>query len=91
MSDSISLELAQTSTIAQAESLLKELREVFILGRSVDVDASKVEKVDTAIIQLLVSLKKSLDSDHHQLRIVEPSEHFKMAIETSGLNSFFEL
>jgi anti-anti-sigma regulatory factor len=91
MDELLTIELASNVTIAKAEDLLKEFREVFILGRSIKIDASKVEKIDTACLQLIASLKKSLELDKHGLLIENASDTFRNSVAAVALTDYFEL
>ncbi len=91
MEESLKIELEASITIAKAEDLLKEFRDIFILGQSITINASKVEKIDTASLQLIVSLKKSLTAEQHDLIIEDASVNFKHAIDAVALRGFFEL
>ncbi|AWB66696.1 hypothetical protein C2869_09750 [Saccharobesus litoralis] len=91
MADEVIIELGATATIAQAEALLQEFNEIYILGRCITVDASKVEKVDSAVLQLLVSLKKSLAVDDNRIIWREPSQVFVSSATAVGLDEYLEL
>ncbi len=91
MEESLKIELEASITISKAEDLLKEFRDVFILGQSITINASKVDKIDTACLQLIVSLKKSLTADQHDLIIEDASANFKHAADEVALTEFLQL
>ncbi len=91
MEESLKIELEANNSIAKAEDLLKEFRDVFILGQSITINASKVDKIDTACLQLIVSLKKSLAADQHDLIIEDASANFKHAADAVALTEFLQL
>jgi anti-anti-sigma regulatory factor len=91
MEESLKIELEANNSIAKAEELLKEFRDVFILGQSITINASKVDKIDTACLQLIVSLKKSLVAAQHDLIIEDASANFKHAVDAVALTEFLEL
>jgi anti-anti-sigma regulatory factor len=91
MSEQLIIELPSVSTIAQAEDILKECQEIVLLNRDLIIDASKVEKIDTSVLQLLVSLQKTISEQHKVISWQQPSQTFCNACKTLQLNNFFQL
>ncbi|NTS76518.1 STAS domain-containing protein [Catenovulum sp. SM1970] len=91
MAEKVNLELPASATIAQAEELLKNMRELFVLGCPVEVDASNTEKVDTAVMQLLVSMQKTLEKQNLSLSFSKTSTAFNNAVKALALESYFNL
>jgi anti-anti-sigma regulatory factor len=75
------LKLTGAVTIRDAQQLGKELAESLPSGAAVVVAASALEDVDTSILQLLVSLRKTASAFDLQ----EPSAAFLTAVDRSAL------
>jgi ABC-type transporter Mla MlaB component len=54
-------------------------------GDAANVDASAVEQVDGAGLQLLVSLRRSFDEQHRTLTLQQPSALLRDACKALGL------
>ncbi|WP_111978955.1 STAS domain-containing protein [Algibacillus agarilyticus] len=91
MADEITVVLTENATIAQADTLLHELNEVYLLGSSITIDASQVVKIDSAVIQLLVSLKKSLTVSDLTIHWESPSSAFVSAVKALALTDYLSL
>jgi anti-anti-sigma factor len=66
------------------ESLLKELSS----SNSINIDFSKVQKIELSAIQLFVALKKSCDEKGVKLTFSNIDEDVHQSIEMSGCDSF---
>jgi anti-anti-sigma regulatory factor len=75
------LTLAGAVTIRNAGDLAVQLREGLEDGKSLGVDTQGLEDIDTSILQLLCSLRKSLPA----LSFENPSAAFVCAVDRSGL------
>lgn len=91
MTETACYQLMPVANITQAEQILNDFRELIILGQSIEIDASLVERIDTSVLQLLVSLKKSLSDNQLQLSWKACSDDFNHAVITSGVNQYLEI
>ena len=66
------------------EQLLKEISNV----TSLNIDFSKVQKIELTAIQLFVSLKKTCDEKNIKLNFSKINEDVYKNIEISGCDSF---
>jgi anti-anti-sigma regulatory factor len=66
--------------------LPKGRRAVALAGTALPVDASGVNEVDAAGLQLLLSLSKSLGAHKRSLQLVDPSTPLRSACDTLGLS-----
>ena len=78
------------ANITQAEQILSDFRELLVLGQSVELDASQIERIDTSVMQLIVSLKKSLTEKQLALSCTKASSAFQVALSTMGLDQYLE-
>ncbi|WAJ69942.1 STAS domain-containing protein [Catenovulum adriaticum] len=84
-------QLMPVANITQAEQILSDFRELMVLGQAIEIDASLVERIDTSVLQLLVSLKKSLSENQLQLTWTATSDDFNRAVIASGVNQYLEI
>ncbi len=77
------LTLAPVLDILVAEPLRDLLRESVVLGGRVEIDASKVERIGTPCVQVLVAGWRALAEKGLEVVFVAPSEPF--------MNAFYEL
>ena len=75
------LKLEGAVTIRHAEDLAAKLREGLEVGTPCGVETGGLEDIDTCILQLLYSLRKTVPG----LCFDEPSEVFTGAVERCGL------
>ncbi len=90
MTQTARYQLNSVANITQAEKILADFRELFVLGQPVELDASEVERIDTAVLQLIVSLKKSLADKELALTFSAASDAFSQAVNTMGLTHILE-
>lgn len=74
--NSAALELDASLDISVVEKLHESLNELTHSVDMVHIDAGKVERLDTAALQLLFSYQQSMDKKHISLEIVNPSKAF---------------
>lgn len=91
MTETSCYQLMPVANITQAEQILNDFRELMILGQAIEIDASLVERIDTSVLQLLVSLKKSLSENQLQLTWKATSNDFNHAATASGVNQYLEI
>lgn len=81
------IQLAANLSISEAENLYKGLAKVFKRKPPLVLDASKVERVDTASIQVLACFCHSAHERDIELSWHKPSINFCRAAELAGLNT----
>ncbi|MCU4674426.1 STAS domain-containing protein [Catenovulum sp. 2E275] len=91
MVNTTNYQLNAIANITQAEHILADFRALSILGQSVALDASLVEKIDTAVMQLIISLQKTLIEKELGLIILSPSQCFLASIEAVGLTQILKI
>jgi anti-anti-sigma regulatory factor len=77
--------LPESMDIASAQELFKTFTGYTKKPADITLDASKVERITTPAIQLILALAKTLEADKHSLSIASPSEQFVAAFEDLGL------
>ena len=80
-----SVQCGEALTIAQAVEFHQKLKTAMDEGSTIELDASGVEKVDTAGLQLVVGLQRELDKVGGKLVWKQPSDVVKQAAVTLGL------
>jgi anti-anti-sigma regulatory factor len=75
------LNLEGSVTIQNAHDLAAEFEKLLEDGTPIHVDTKGLEDIDTCILQLLYSLRKSVP----ELSIDNPSEFFIVAVDRCGL------
>jgi hypothetical protein len=75
------LTLEAAVTVRDAQDLAAKLGEVLEYGTRVDVNTGGLEDIDTCILQLLCSLRKSVPV----LSFDNPSEAFNVEVDRRGL------
>ena len=82
--------LAQTMTLNSAV-VINDAEPLYVkLGKTsnkdVRIDASAVEKIDTAIMQLLYAFVLKVNSLNHKISWINPSNEFKSSAALLGLS-----
>lgn len=90
MSESI-VKLEGAMTIAKAEELYGQLEEIFRSANPTKIDASEVSRVDTSILQLLVSFVNSKKSGGVTVEWVGVSDDFLAGAKILGLEEHLDL
>ena len=70
------LKLDPVLVINNAKALSVDLEKLIKADEDINIDASAVEMVDTAILQLLLTMAIKIKSSHHQVHWVNPSAIF---------------
>lgn len=91
MAESTTYQLEKFSDISKAEVLHEKLESYLNAGASVEIDASQVERIDTSAMQVLISLFISMDKQHMQTQIINPSDTFLKAASMLGVSNFLRL
>lgn len=73
-------------TIQNVGKLYDQLLSVFSNSEQIEIDASNVETIDTATLQLLIVLKLTADKSNKVVMIDFPSDAFIEAAELIGLS-----
>ncbi len=82
------IKLGSTCDISSAELLHEQLDSLSMNDEDIFVDASQVERIDTSVLQLLVSTSKTLAKKDHQLTISNPSEIFQVTSRLLDLSQY---
>jgi anti-anti-sigma regulatory factor len=77
--------------IAQVQELYQLLSPVIARGLPVVLDASKVERIDTAVLQLFAVFSQSLQKKGVPLRLKKASDAFFLSSELLGLQTEFTI
>lgn len=85
------LRLDPVLVINNAKALSKELNALLNNNEDINIDASKVEMVDTAILQLLLAITLELKSKQHQVHWIKPSPIFISNASLLGINNHLGL
>jgi anti-anti-sigma regulatory factor len=86
-----SFSLPEKLTIVNADQVHKTLEEWFKNGQEAELDGCAVTQVDTAGLQILISLKNTLSAEGTTLTWGELSEPLKAAIGLAGLAKDLEI
>lgn len=90
MSEAI-VKLEGAMTIAKAEALHSQLEELFQSATATKIDATEVSRVDTAIVQLLVSFMNSMKASNINVAWNGVSEDFLAGAKILGMDQYLEL
>lgn len=83
--------LSGTVDISKVENLLRDFKQAAELGSPVKIDASAVERIDTAGLQLLYSFQKTMSDQQGELSIDDPSEAFMDCARLVGFEKLLTL
>lgn len=78
------LQLPPRMAVQNATELLDELKS--LQGQDVDLEASSVMAVSTPCLQVLLAAGKHWRDNGHQLRIIDPSTDFLIALDHLGIS-----
>ena len=90
ITDSI-MKLPSKLHISEAEHLSKELNTLLQSPDAIVIDISEVEAVDTASIQVLCALQKSLNATDNNISWIGTSKAFNEAADMLGVADFLKL
>ncbi|MFI3186691.1 MAG: STAS domain-containing protein [Methylococcaceae bacterium] len=79
------IDLDATLTIQNVVKLHEKLKNALAIHDEIEINASDVASIDTATLQLLVSLKKDADKLQKQVSIIYPSPRFIESAQLLGL------
>lgn len=90
MSETV-VKLEGAVTIAKAEALHTQLEEIFRSANPTKIDATEVSRVDTAILQLLVSFINSKKSGGVYIEWIGVSDDFIAGAKMLGMDQYLDL
>jgi len=85
------LKLPSELAVSQVEELYQQLIHELHEVRDINIDASEVNRIDTATIQLLCALQKQLHASGHRIVWHGKSEALVEAVKDLGLSEFLTL
>lgn len=88
--ESSNILLDPTSTIAQAKELHERFCSLVEETTTVTIDASQVDKIDTAALQLIYALLYDRENRGLGTRILRPSSQFVATVKTLCLDNVLE-
>ncbi len=91
MTDTLKIVLESNSTIVQAEAFAAQLEEVFRRSRPVEFDGGVVERVDTAILQLLLTFFREMRLAGVKVGWKASSENLKKSANLLGVAKELDL
>jgi len=90
MADGV-IDCGEMLTIADVGDLYGRLLTSLAEGKSVSLDCSKIERIDTAALQIVLAYAKQLESQSAALSWLEPSDTFIKNASLLGLASELKL
>lgn len=90
MSDEV-VDFGEMLTIANVGEIYAQLLALMADGKSVSLDCSKIERIDTAGLQLLLAYAKEAENQSLPLDWQAPSESFVQSASSLGLASMLNL
>ena len=91
MAESITYQLEKFADISKAEALHEKLESYLNDGVNITIDASQVERIDTSVLQVLLSVFSSTEKQHLATTIKDPSETFLKAASILGVSDFLRV
>ena len=85
------MKLPEKLHISSVEDLCHELNELLQSSNPVQIDVSDVTSVDTASIQSLCALQKSLEVTGNHIKWQGSSKAFHQAVDNLGLVEFLRI
>lgn len=81
----LSLILDSVLVINDAKSLMQKINQLVETNDDISIDASAVEMIDTAILQLLLAATIKIRSSNHKINWINPSDKFVSNASLLGL------
>lgn len=81
----LSLILDSVLVINDAKSLMQKINQLVESNDDISIDASAVEMIDTAILQLLLAATIKIRSSNHKINWINPSDKFISNASLLGL------
>lgn len=91
MADISRIQLDRISDISRVEQLHEKLETLLSEGNGVEINASAVERIDTASLQLLTAFVRTVAKHHIDIRIIQPSASFTDTVRLMGLENALAL
>ena len=85
------LELQVTQDISQSAALKAEMLSLLDIRQPIQIDASRLERIDGSALQLLCALFVQAENNGVSLQWVEPSDALLQAAKYSGVTSLLNL
>ncbi len=89
--DNTVIELQPKQTLENIEQLHQQLKQMLANQQTVEVDASAVNHIDAATLQLMAAFQQALVKQQKEFIINFPSEHFIEAAQLTGLDEFLKV
>jgi len=83
------LVLSPVLVINNAKALLNECSQIIKNDQDISIDASAVEMIDTAILQILLAMTIKVKSSNHKVHWINPSDIFISNASLLGLSKPF--
>ena len=91
MAETIKITLDKSSDISKVEQLHEKLEALLESPVAIEIDASKVERIDTSSLQVLVSFLSTMTKHHQDARITKPSTYFSDTARLMGMSQLLNL
>lgn len=85
------IQLPGELTIARSGEFYQRFTELMEQGRDIALDASEVDRIDTAFIQLLYQVQRALAETSHRLKWINTSEALVRSVELLGMDEQLSL
>ena len=84
--EKITVNCGEVLDISRVSELYAELDVVLNENSLIEMDVSKIERIDVAGIQLLISFRNQVKSSGHDVNWIAPSENFLRSVSLVGLD-----
>jgi anti-anti-sigma regulatory factor len=91
MAESITYQLEKCSDISKSEVMHEKLESYLNEGVEINIDASQVERIDTAGLQVLLSMSATMQNQHLKVTILNPSDPFLKAASLLGVSGYLHI
>ncbi|VAW80360.1 hypothetical protein MNBD_GAMMA15-1402 [hydrothermal vent metagenome] len=85
------VQLPAELTIAQSGEFYQKFETLIEQGKNITLDAGVVTRIDTAFIQLLFQVQRTLAETSHGLQWVNTSETIRRSVELLGMSEQLNL
>lgn len=84
--EAITVNCGDTLDISRVSEFYTELEMVINEKKAIEFDASQIERIDIAGLQLLLSFHQKIESSGFNFRWINPSEHLLRSANLVGLD-----
>ena len=91
MTEHITYQLDKISDISKSEAIHEKLESFLNSGSEIRIDASQVDRIDTAVLQMLISLSRTLEKQHLSAPIFNPSDNFMSTVKLMGVKEHLKI